>query len=341
MTITSRYVRTARLSTFVREAGAADAPVLVLVHGNVSSSVFFEPLMETLADRFRLVAPDFRGYGDSERLPIDATRGMRDFSDDLAALLQALEITAPVDLLGWSAGGGVVMQLAIDHSDHVRRLVLEAGMSPYGFGGSMGPDGRPTAEDFAGSGGGTANPDFVARLKEGDRGADAASPLTTLRSFYVRPGFELEPEAERRYLHGMLATSVGDDVYPGDATDSPNWPGTGPGTTGMNNALSPAYCDLSPFADLDPAPPVLWIRGADDQIVSDTSFFDPGFLGQVGALPGWPGPDVFPPQPMVTQLRTVLERSGAYTETVYESCGHSPHLELPDRFAADVRSFLS
>ncbi len=333
-------VQTDRLNTFVREAGDPTAPVLVLVHGNVSSSVFFDALISELSDRYRVIAPDYRGYGGSERRTIDATRGMADFSDDLVALLDALEITGPVDLLGWSAGGNIVLQLAIDHPGRVRRLVLEACGSPYGFGGTHGTDGTPNAEDFAGSGGGTANPDFCQRLAAGDRGEEPASPLTTLRSFYVRPGFTFDPEVEQRYLDGMLATSVGDDVYPGDSTPSDNWPGPAPGTTGMNNALSPKYLDQSAFADLDPAPPVLWIRGADDQIVSDTSMFDLAQLGALGAVPGYPGEEVAPPQPMVSQLRSVLEGAGEVTELVYEDCGHSPHLEHPVRFVQDVHGFL-
>lgn len=340
MTTTSRMVQTSRLTTFVREAGDPGSPVLVLVHGNVSSSVFFDALMDDLATDFHLVAPDFRGYGGSERLPIDATRGVQDLSDDLAALLDELEVRGPVDLLGWSAGGNVVMQLAIDHPGRVRRLVLEAGGSPFGFGGSTGLDGRPVADDFAGSGGGTANPEFCRRLAEGDRGEDPASPLTTLRTFYVRPGLALDPAAEQRYLDGMLATSVGDDVYPGDSTPSPNWPGLAPGRTGMNNALSPKYLDQAAFGRLDPAPPVLWVRGDADQIVSDTSMFDLAQLGRLGAVPGYPGEDVVPTQPMVSQLRAVLETAGELTELVYPDCGHSPHLELPERFAQDVRSFL-
>ena len=333
-------VQTERLNTFVREAGDPANPVLVLVHGNVSSSVFFDALIEELSDRFRLIAPDYRGYGGSERKTIDATRGMADFSDDLAALLDALDINQPVDLLGWSAGGNIVMQLAIDHPHRVRRLVLEAGGSPYGFGGTTGLDGRPVAEDFAGSGGGTANPDFCARLKAGDRDEEPTSPVTTLRAFYVKPGFTFEPDVEQRYLDGMLATSVGDDIYPGDSTASENWPGIAPGTTGTNNALSPKYLNQAAFAQLDPAPPVLWIRGADDQIVSDTSMFDLAQLGRLGAVPGYPGEDVVPTQPMVSQLRSVLQAAGDFTELVYADCGHSPHLEHPERFARDVRSFL-
>lgn len=338
--ICTRMVQTARLNTFVREAGDPSAPVLVLVHGNVSSSVFFDALIDELSDTYRIIAPDYRGYGGSERKTIDATRGMADFSDDVVALLDALEITAPVDLLGWSAGGNIVLQVAIDHPGRVRRLVLEAGGSPYGFGGTHGLDGTPTAADFAGTGGGTANPDFCARLAAGDRGEEPTSPLTTLRAVYVKPDFTFDPEVEQRYLDGMLATSVGDDIYPGDSVPSDNWPGSGPGTTGTNNGLSPKYLDQRAFADLDPAPPVLWIRGADDVIVSDTSMFDLAQLGKLGAIPGYPGEDVTPTQPMVSQLRAVLEAAGDYTEIVYEDCGHSPHLEHPERFVADVRAFV-
>ena len=81
-------------------------------------------------------------------------------------------------------------------------------------------------------------------------------------------------------------------------------------------------------------PPVLWIRGTDDLIVSDTSFFDLNFLGQLGAIPGWPGAEVAPPQPMIAQTRRVLDtytaQGGHYRELVLADCGHSPHLEHPD-----------
>jgi pimeloyl-ACP methyl ester carboxylesterase len=105
----------------------------------------------------------------------------------------------------------------------------------------------------------------------------------------------------------------------------------GPGTKGVNNALSPVYLNQGAFAAISYHPPVLWIRGADDQIVADTSLFDLGFLGQLGAVPGWPGADVYPPQPMVSQVRLVLDRyrsnGGQYSEVVLPDCGHSPHIE--------------
>jgi pimeloyl-ACP methyl ester carboxylesterase len=87
----------------------------------------------------------------------------------------------------------------------------------------------------------------------------------------------------------------------------------------------------SNFANMSLKPSVLWIHGADDQIVSDTSLFDFGFLGQIGAVPGWPGVEAHPPQPMKSQVRTVMERyktkDGEYQEVQLAECGHSPHIE--------------
>ena len=86
------------------------------------------------------------------------------------------------------------------------------------------------------------------------------------------------------------------------------------------------------------------VRGDADQIVSDTSTSDIGFLGQIGAVPGWPGADTFPPQPMVSQTRAVLQRyaanGGEYREVVLAECGHSPHIEQPEAFQNAFFAFL-
>ena len=54
------------LSVFYREAGPQDAPVILLLHGFPSSSRMWQPLLDRLADRFRLVAPDYPGFGNSD-----------------------------------------------------------------------------------------------------------------------------------------------------------------------------------------------------------------------------------------------------------------------------------
>jgi len=54
------------LSVFYRESGPADAPVLLLLHGLPSSSRMYEPLLSRLADRYRMIAPDYPGFGHSD-----------------------------------------------------------------------------------------------------------------------------------------------------------------------------------------------------------------------------------------------------------------------------------
>lgn len=343
---TSQLVQTPRLAIHTLLAGPASAPPVVLVHGNVSSAAFWEPLIDALATRHRVIAPDLRGYGGTEAAPIDATRGLRDFSDDLHALLLALDITGPVHLVGWSVGGGVCMQFAIDHPSQVAGVVLENPVSPYGFGGTRDAAGTPCHPDFVGSGGGTANPEFVRLLAAGDRGGEApVSPRTVMNTCYFRPPFRVDEAREEAYVAAMLTTRTGDGFYPGDLGTSPHWPGVAPGTRGMNNALSPKYLNLSAFAQIEPRPPVLWIRGADDAIVSDASLFDLGNLGKLGAVPGWPGDEVYPAQPMVSQTRAVLEayraRGGRYDELVLGECGHSPHIERAPAFLAALHNFLA
>lgn len=349
--ITATRVTTPRLTQAVLHpedvelAGPGEA--VLFVHGNVSSSVFWQRSMQDLAatGRHRVLAVDLRGYGETEPLPIDATRGMRDWADDIGALVEALGLTR-VHLVGWSMGGGVVLQYLLDAPEGVASVALVAPVSPYGYGGSAGPDGRRVHADGTGSGGGAANPDFVAALAAGDTSADSPfSPRSVLRAFYVAPdSLPLDPRLEDMFVASMNGTRTGVDHYPGDAVAVDVWPGVAPGSRGVLNTMSPTVFDVSGIVDLPVKPPVLWIRGDADQIVSDTAAFDLAFLGSVGAVPDWPGDDVFPPQPMVTQTRTVLDRyaatGGAYREVVLPGVGHSPHVESPHEFAAALLEHL-
>ncbi|MGV9347799.1 alpha/beta fold hydrolase [Streptomyces spiralis] len=337
--IRTRRVPTKRLTVQIDEVRDEGEPV-VFVHGNVSSSAFWRTTLPLLPERYRPIAPDLRGFGGTEPLPIDATRGLRDHVDDLAALLAALGIDR-VHLVGWSMGGGVVLQYLRDHPATVRSVTLVNPVSPYGFGGTHGPDGTLNSEDGAGSGGGTANPEFVARLAKGDRSEDSAlSPRSVLATCYVKP--PLRPEHEDEYVTSMLTTRTGDDHYPGDSVASPAWPGVAPGTRGVLNCLSPLRFRLDDLHLIDPKPPVLWIRGEDDVIVSDTSMFDLAHLGSIGAVPGWDGTLA---QPMVAQTRHVLDRYAAEGGTVREvavpGAGHAVHLERPEVFGAALLEVLS
>lgn len=346
--VSSSEVETDRLRTHVLAAGSPSGAPVVFVHGNVSSSSFWEETLAALPERYHALAPDLRGFGGSEGKPVDASRGLRDFADDLQALLETHDLARAgggVHLVGWSLGGGVALQQAIDHPETVRSLVLVNPVSPYGFGGTRDIAGTPCWPDYAGSGGGTANPEYVRRLAAGDRSDDSdLSPRRVMNSFYFKPPFRPTPKREEVLVSALLSCRTGDGNYPGPTIPSDNWPGVAPGTTGVNNAMAPSYCNLSGFATIRPRPDVLWLRGLDDQIVSDTSLFDLGRLGQIGAIPDWPGPEIYPPQPMVSQTRAVLEqyqaRGGRYWEETIGDCGHSPHIEQPAAFRNLLLRFL-
>ena len=300
--VAATRVETPRLTQQVLHADGVDpagpGEAVLFVHGNVSSSLFWQQPLLALAEtgRVRALAVDLRGYGDTDPLPIDATRGMRDWADDLAALIDVLGPDR-VHLVGWSMGAGVVLQYLLDAPERVASVALVAPVSPYGFGGTAGPDGAPLHEDGAGSGGGAANPEFVAALAAGDTTADSpTSPRSVLRAFYVAPGsLPLDPQLEDVFVASMNSTRTGVDHYPGDAVTCRGLARHSPrARRGVLNTMAPTVFDVSGIVDLAVKPPVLWIRGDADQIVSDTSVFDLAFLGSVGAVPGWPGADGVP-----------------------------------------------
>lgn len=342
--ITQHVVATERLKLAYLVVGEGEVPV-VLVHGNCSSSHFFQHFLLALTEQkgYTFYAPDMRGYGDSETLPVDATRGVRDYSDDLAAFVQALKLPA-FHLFGWSLGGNIAIQYAIDHPAQLRSLTLQAPGSPFGFGGTKDIEGTPTWPDFAGSGGGTINPDFARRIERGDRGNDNSSPRTVINTFYFKPPFQVVPEHEEMLVSALLTTKTTSGNYDTDMLPSSFWPMVAPGTLGVNNALSPKYLNQSALVDIAQKPAILWVHGADDQIVSDTSAFEFGYLGQLGAVPGWPGAETYPPQPMKKQVRAVLERyqqqGGELQEVRFDNCGHSPHLEKSAEMLQVLVAFL-
>lgn len=341
--VRSHTTQTDRLKVHWLESGPDDGIPVVMVHGNLSTGRFFEHLWPEAPRVLRFIAPDMRGFGRTESLDLDATRGLRDWSDDLHSLLTAIGVDQPVHLVGWSTGGAAISHYAIDHGD-VASLTYIDPVSPYGF-GAVHADGRPCFPDYAGSGGGTAAPDFVKALREKDTGSDSPfSFRNVMNAAYWNPEFRLIDERENLLVEEVLLSAIGDGGYPGDSTPSPNWPGVAPGTRGILNALSPKYCDWSGIVDLDPKPPVLWTHGSIDAVIADGSPWEVGTLGAAGMLPEWPGVDVVPPQPMVGQIRMVLKRyaeaGGSVRSEMFEGSGHGPIFDAAKAWSAAFFDFV-
>jgi pimeloyl-ACP methyl ester carboxylesterase len=300
--------------------------------------------MLALPEGYYGIAPDQRGYGDADpSAKIDATRGMGDLSDDAAALLDTLGIERAV-VVGSSLGGNVVWRFIADHGDRVITAIQVDPGSPYGYGGTKDIEGTPTTEDFAGSGAGLVNPEMVKRISQGDDGDESPfSPRNVFRTLIVKPGHI--DEREDAIVASMLAIHLGEDAYPGDAVPTSNWPFAAPGVWGPNNGLSPKYVTAHRSAlEADPKPHVVWIRGAQSALITDAGPLDPGVWGPTGLVPGFPGEDAYPPQPMVSQTRSWLERyaaaGGSYDEIVLPNAGHVPYLDDPDDFQGALNAHL-
>ena len=334
--ITPRIIKTPRITTRVLFFGDENGIPVLFLHGNVSSATWWEETMVALPDGFWGIAPDQRGFGDADlEKKIDATDGMGDLARDAAALMDHLKIEQ-AHIVGNSLGGMVVWRMLADFPERFLSAILVDTGSPFGFGGTKDLQGTPCFDDFAGSGGGLTNPELAQRIQDNDISLDSQfSPRAAIRMLLVKPPFI--PPREDALVLSLNASHIGDQDVPGDFVASPNWPFTAPGKWGATNATSPKYAvDISKIIQGEPKHRILWIRGADDMVVSDTAASDPGYLGMAGLIPDYPGPDIFPPQPMIGQTRAVLEQyaaaGGSYQEVVIENAGHLPFIEKPDAF---------
>src|SRR5208337_517562 len=107
------------------EAGAG-VPIL-LIHGLSDSSTLWAPLIQKLSVHYRTIALDLRGHGESEKP--DMTYSIQLFSEDLLSFIQKLKIL-DAHVLGLSLGADVAQQLALDHRERIRSLIL---LSPFSY----------------------------------------------------------------------------------------------------------------------------------------------------------------------------------------------------------------
>jgi pimeloyl-ACP methyl ester carboxylesterase len=109
------------LRLHVAEAGSG--PPLLLVHGLTASHAVWQPTIEAFADRWRVIAPDLPGHGESAKP--DAPYTIDFFAGMLRSLARALEVREAV-VCGSSLGGRVALELALYYPAFTRALVLAA-----------------------------------------------------------------------------------------------------------------------------------------------------------------------------------------------------------------------
>lgn len=108
---------------WVAEAGPAEAPPVLLIHGLYDRWETWQPVVPALAERFRVIAFDLRGHGRSSQPA--GSYALRDYADDAVRLLARLRLTEPVVAIGFSLGALVAVVLAAEQPELVRALVLE------------------------------------------------------------------------------------------------------------------------------------------------------------------------------------------------------------------------
>ncbi|MCM3004794.1 alpha/beta fold hydrolase [Priestia koreensis] len=104
--------------------------VVILVHGNMTSSKHWDVVLEAMPSQFKLYAVDLRGFGLSTyHEPI---KRIKDFSDDLRLFVDELHLQN-FSLVGWSTGGAVCMQFVGEYPGYCDKLILLASASTRGY----------------------------------------------------------------------------------------------------------------------------------------------------------------------------------------------------------------
>jgi len=123
--ITYKTVNVKGLNIFYREAGPANAPAILLLHGFPSSSRMFDTLIPLLADRYHLIAPDYPGFGNSDAPPPDKfTYTFDSIADVIGEFTQAVHLNKYALYLQ-NYGGPVGYRVAVAHPERVTALIIQ------------------------------------------------------------------------------------------------------------------------------------------------------------------------------------------------------------------------
>ncbi|MEI4768117.1 alpha/beta hydrolase [Psychrobacillus sp. FJAT-51614] len=227
--------------------------VIVLVHGNMTSSKHWDVLIDKLDQKYTLYAIDLRGFGESTYHT--RVQGIKDFSDDLKEVVDLLSLKK-FHLIGWSTGGAICMQFVADNPDYCEKLVLLASASTrgYPFYGAN-EDGTPnmnyrfqTIEDVE-------NDPSKTRAMQGLYDTKNKEGLKAVWNAAIYSHNQPEKELYEAYLDDMLTQRNLADVY-----HSLNTFNIGSGHNGVTEGTNQAK---------DITIPVLILRGDRDYVVNE------------------------------------------------------------------------
>lgn len=122
LTSTTEHIELRGLRYHVRHWGTLDAPKLFLLHGWMDSSATFQFVVDAFQNAWHIIAPDWRGYGDSEWL--GRPYWFPDYYADLDALLQHYSPDEPAQLVGHSMGANIAATFAGLRPQRVARLAM-------------------------------------------------------------------------------------------------------------------------------------------------------------------------------------------------------------------------
>ncbi len=131
---TSHSYFSQRLRLHYLDWGNEEAPPLLLVHGSRDHCHNWDWVAQELRDEYHIIAPDFRGHGDSEWV-IGSAYGHTEYVYDIAQLIHQQHL-APVTIIAHSLGGGVALRYAGVYPENVSKMIVIEGASGWPHRGS-------------------------------------------------------------------------------------------------------------------------------------------------------------------------------------------------------------
>ena len=270
--------------------------VLLLIHGNFSSSLFYKPLLERLPNDVKVLVPDLRGYGDSTYYR--RIKSLNDFAEDLKFFMEGKGIKI-ADIIGWSLGAGVALEFAASHPEMTNKVVLINGSTHRGY------------------------PIF----KKDDKGVPQVGQAYLSPEEMGEDPIQVKPllEAQKNKNFDFVNMIFDKTIY------TVNKPNEEDNKVWINEALKQRN-----LIDAD------WAL-ANQNMSSSHNFYNPGTnqISNVKAhiLHTWGKQDITVPEYMVLDNYNALKKISKLV--VYDQCGHSPLVDVPDNLANDIKQFLN